>query len=567
MQQLRKHQQDFADVTDGIIGGSGITTILPEVTPGGGKSALPIIAGKLKDAGLIDKIAWICPRQSLQNQAERNFMDPFFRRLLGHNLSIRQSTSDQDPCRGLDGFVTTYQAVTADNRELQYQFSRNRYALVLDEFHHVELDGTWHKALAPLVNMARYLIPMTGTMERGDKANIAFLPYKEEKRGKATYLRPCPELNPRIAHIRYTRTDALAEQAIIPLKFHQHDGEISWIDKDGFEENAHLSTVTKDIAGAAIYSALSTEYAETLLSKAIKHWERHRQDVANAAKPKLLVVTANLEHAEKTVELIRRMGHHSMIATSHDSKQALKNIHAYKYKGLDILVSIAMAYEGFSCKPISHVACLTHIRSQPWIEQMVARSVRIDPALPYDVQYGHIFAPDDSHMKRIISQIQGEQAPIFKKKLEEQEQPSLFGDDPVDGPKIIPLKGELTGSREITLAGNGSTLPAPALIPFANPVKTPAEIENDLRGQIDSHIKVYAGNNGYDVRDLNSRLKERFWDKARADLTTPELRCVLAYCKREWPQSRIGRGTGRKPVPKKAMPWTGKVPILRREVS
>ena len=125
---LRRHQAEFQETIQGIIEGPGVETILCRVTPGGGKSALPIIAGRLITARLADRICWVVPRMSLQDQGERNFQDPFFRDLLQHRLSIRTSTNEPDPCRGLNGFITTYQAIGMQGgREL----ARRRSALVL----------------------------------------------------------------------------------------------------------------------------------------------------------------------------------------------------------------------------------------------------------------------------------------------------------------------------------------------------------------------------------------------------------------------------------------------------
>ena len=44
---LRTHQQEFGNVIAGIINGSGVRNIVAHVTPGGGKSTLPIQAGRL----------------------------------------------------------------------------------------------------------------------------------------------------------------------------------------------------------------------------------------------------------------------------------------------------------------------------------------------------------------------------------------------------------------------------------------------------------------------------------------------------------------------------------------
>jgi len=156
-------------VVDRIIWGSAIRNIIVKATPGSGKSSIPMIAGKLITAGLADALCWVCPRTALQDQGERNFIDPFFRQLLGHNLSIRKSTNDQNPCRGLQGITTTYQAIGVDKYQtLLNDFLRRRYILILDEHHHAEAeDGSWTKALMPLYEAAKYRVLMTGTMSRG----------------------------------------------------------------------------------------------------------------------------------------------------------------------------------------------------------------------------------------------------------------------------------------------------------------------------------------------------------------------------------------------------------------
>lgn len=550
---LRKHQREFAGAIDGIIAGSGKRTILCEVTPGGGKSALPIIAGRLKTAGKIDAVCWVCPRQSLQDQAERNFLDPFFRNLIGHNLTIRQSTNEVYPCRGLDGFVTTYQAVGVDtDKSLAFEFSRRRYALILDEFHHVEKGGVWHEALVPLVANATYLVLMSGTLERGDGKEIAFIPYTKEGGFIMPDVKPSGDLD----YIKYSRADALSEQAIIPLKFYFHDGEIKWIDKDGFDVRTSLARTNRKNAGAAIYSALSTEYANDLLRRSVDHWLKHKRSNPGA---KLLVVTANFQHAQKTVERINAMGLSADIATSHDGPAALNAIRRFKFKGQDILVSIAMAYEGFSCKPISHIACLTHIRSTPWIEQMVARAVRIDPSLPYEKQYGHVFAPDDILFLKIVAKIQTEQAPVLKKRILEQRQASLF--ESVPGPKIVPLDGKLTRARSLTLGGHGTGNAGQMHNDKPPLVKTPAEIERGLRKSIETHVRAYEFNNRYRPGRLNRELREKF-GKPRKEMTIAELRHVLEHIKKVYPISRVGRGSGRKRVPTKSVEWKGSSPKL-----
>lgn len=544
---LRKHQSDLSKIIDRIISGDPVRTIICRVTPGGGKSALPIIAGRLIAAGLADGICWVCPRRSLQYQGERNFQDPFFREAIGHRLSVRASTNEPDPCRGLNGFITTYQAIGLDEAGTVLEaFRRRRFILVCDEFHHVELDGVWHKALAPIAEAAKYVLLLSGTLERGDGKQIAFTPYLPNRIGHIPFLRNTTDT--RI--IEYSRSDALQERAIIPLKFFLNDGHAEWQDEGGNTVNMSLSKSGHE-ASRAIYTALSTEYAEDLLGLAFDHWIKHRQAVPTS---KLLVVTASLQHAKAAVEWMKGRWAASEIATSHESDAAHEAIKRFKDGGLDILVSIAMASEGLDVPEVDHMAILTHIRSTPWIEQCVCRAVRINRAAgPWEDQCGFIFAPDDPLFREIVRKIEAEQLPIARKSRAlagDGEQLELFDEPKKDGEKrlnFIPLSSRLTGRRELSLGGNGGGVAPVYQMPLP---KTPSEIEQELRDQIEEHVRAYSFRNRKTPYDLNKALFDRY-QKPRAEMTTPELEMVLRYLRQSYPQTYT-RGTGRQRVPTKA---------------
>ena len=57
----RRLQIEAMQIVDEIVGGSTIRDFLFMVTPGGGKSTLPIIFGKLILLGFADALCWICP--------------------------------------------------------------------------------------------------------------------------------------------------------------------------------------------------------------------------------------------------------------------------------------------------------------------------------------------------------------------------------------------------------------------------------------------------------------------------------------------------------------------------
>ena len=541
---LRKHQAAFDRAIDGIIAGSGTRQILVDVTPGGGKSLIPILAGKLIKAGLAERLAWICPRLTLTDQAERNFLDPFFRRMLDHNLTIRAATNQVNPCRGQDGFVTTYQAVGVDtSRSLAHEFSRHKYVLILDEFHHAEEGGVWHKALAPLVERAAFVVLMTGTLARGDGDRIAFMPYRAVGHGQFL---PDPTGDSSMEVVTYSRVDALKEHAILPLEFSLSDGEVTWETDTGEKKTATLSRAYAE-QSAALYTALNTEFAEDMLHNALEHWELYRSTIN--PRSKFLVVAADIGSAKRFLSTLKTWGHRAEIATSGDTEQALRNIKHFRSGDLGTLCTVAMAYEGFDCQPLTHVCALTHIRSVPWIEQMIARAARVDRlAGPYSEQRGYIFAPDDPLMRSVVNKIEAEQAAVAK------HSESLGvggGGGGGKAPDVIPLGSELTGTRQWALGGIPDGEPAPLTV---------SEREGILRRAIEQHIRKFTYDNFYRPERINGELKAAM-GKPRAEMTLEELEALDRYVRKTYPLNGNG-GSGKSParrikrtLPTKAVTW------------
>lgn len=557
---LRKHQREMQQVVNNIIAGAPTKEILLAATPGGGKSSIPIMAGKLIEAGLADKIAWVVPRSELQDQGERGFLDPFFRDLLGHRLTIRSSTNDRDPSRGLAGWVTTYQALGVDHHgRCCEDFERYRYVLCIDEYHHVEVDSAWEAALQDLIDRCAFLVKMSGTLERGNGSRIAFTDYREVRPEE---FQPHLQSSDRTAVIEYTRQDALAEQAILPLHFFLSDGPVAWQEKSGRIKDAHsLKTVNKVDASKALYTALNTGFADDLLKKTVRHWQELRY--ARNPRAKLLVVTADFADAKKRLQTLQGMGVRAAIATSHSPKQASANIQKFKGADLDALVTIAMAYEGMDVPEVTHIAALKRIRSQPWLEQMFARAVRVDKlAGPYGGQRAYVFAPHDKQLDEVVKKIREEQAPFVVEKEErpkgkgkdEEEFGEFEGEELEDKGPVKPLSGQVTGEKEVRL-GHGAVpmeqlslfgdAPIPLRPPLEEPVhavpvephfslETPREQERRLRKEIDRHIGDYAFRNHYEKGKLNKELKNQF-GKARADMTLVELENLQVFIRRVYP--------------------------------
>jgi superfamily II DNA or RNA helicase len=460
---LRAHQEAVREICKEIIAGRPIDRIEVFVTPGGGKSAIPVIAAaELIPTGFADKICWIVPRLSLQTQAEQQFLNPWLRKYLGHDLSVRSSTNEYDPSRGACGFVTTYQALGQDQGQTVLQeFRRHRYILIPDEIHHSAVGSEWERALLPLLDTCKLAILMTGSRHRGDGRKITRFRYREVPGGEMLDLAQ----DERTAVVQYTLTDALRERAVIQIHAVFQDCRAEWIDRDGERRTVQSFDDATDSTDA-VFTALRTNYAYEMIDQAIRHWNAHR--IINP-RAKILFVAPDIKTAKMYKEYIDAAGVHALIATSEDSKSALQAIHRFKQVGtpsaVNALVTVAMAYEGLDVPSITHLVALTHIRSAPWIEQMIARATRHDPhAGRWEDQKAYLFLPDDYEMRAIIHLMMAQQ------ELMVPSAPEPGGENPGDPPpekvepgpgaggEIIPMASGMTKGRMMDLS-TGERIP------------------------------------------------------------------------------------------------------------
>lgn len=376
---LRPHQANLQAVCSDIISGAPIKAIIADVTPGGGKSKLPVILASMLIPKIADRLVWVVPRNSLKYQGEAEFVDT----ILPTDKRLRATDgNDANPDRGTDGYITTYQAIGQKPAAHVEYTRRHRTILFLDENHHASDDSNWEAAIRPMVEFAVLVVYASGTLSRGDGAKIAFLDYTDS----ALSLRNSDTMRV----IRYPRRRAIDDGAILPVYARVIDGAAEWIAEDGTRKRTESIRGSGDDRSAAVYTALRTDYAFQLLGACITDWERTRQDFPAA---KLLVVAPNIAEATRYHQHLAR--HYlSEIATSDDTPAARKAIDGYRRGVFPVLVTVAMAYEGLSVREITHIACLTQIRTVPWLEQCFARANRVTPGKRFGVVYGpadHLF--------------------------------------------------------------------------------------------------------------------------------------------------------------------------------
>lgn len=470
MSGLRKHQRELMEVCSDLIeSGEYVKHILAHVTPGGGKSALPVIlANRLipdlvtmrgPDA-LATHVCWVVPRDSLKQQAEQAFRSPFLQRALGSMRLIRSASNEVNPARDRNGYVTTYHAIAA-LPELHWQeFTRpdRRYLLVLDECHHIndEEHASWRRAIAPLIEAASVVLYMTGTPMRGDGQPIAFLPYMEVS-GQRVLAADRAE---GWKVVRYSRADALNERAIVPIRMRWADASLQYEKAGvGMIETTSFDVLDESAVGDAIQVAVRTDYARQMLDQAAREWLAYRADHPWS---RFLVVAATQQLARDYATHLREQhGVQIEVALADEAAQKNRDVIAnFRERGRpEALATVGMAYEGLDVPGITHIVALTHIRSASWVEQMLARGVRVVGDIPWDDQYCLAYVMDDGKMRDVVQVIEEEQvaalgidrgateSPVGGGVPQEEERPAG------ERSQVIPLHGAMTGSRETDMRG------------------------------------------------------------------------------------------------------------------
>jgi superfamily II DNA or RNA helicase len=425
---LRGHQNALHRYLQGLDQADLPADILADVVPGGGKSMLPgLLAARLPR----HRIGWFVPRLSLARQAAIGMLKDF-------GIEIRESGNDTNPSRGTRGFVATHAALTADPSLWEDEFKRHPYLLIIDELHHAkQLRSGEPNSLAAAIARLRYLVRlcMTGTLETNDNSLIYSVPYAGTSRGYELDLQAFDG-----EVIRYSRSSALSEGAIVPVEFHYHDGPVKWEDKDGIQE-CRLSDVVAEDEAQAVWTALRTDLADQLLANCISHWRQFGD--------RLLVVTADQQTAKAYHAEIRRQGISCGLAIS-EADDAHSDIEQFRQGGFQCLVTCQMAYEGLDVPAITHIACLTHIRSLPWILQMLARAWR---ALA-EKSKCWAFVPNDPRMNRVIERIRQEQDAVVP--LPRDVGAGGSGGGPI---AFVPISGEVASVTAEMLDGSSAEDP------------------------------------------------------------------------------------------------------------
>ncbi|MFK7848811.1 MAG: DEAD/DEAH box helicase [Rhodothermales bacterium] len=418
---LRKEQQVAVEKAVQFFneGKKSITLIL---CPGYGKTlASQLICNELARLGHIDGAVSYVPRLTLSRQYELDWRrdkeefrsglfhinfpwvhGAFADLLVGDFLEVDNEFPLISPrIRSQFGAVTTYSSLCKNPPIHFEQFKQGRYVLILDEAHQLGQEteggqGTQSaKLIEQLAEYAAFTIIMTGTEVRTDGKKILpkYINY-EERTGdngeKKLYLLP----------------DVLARYT---------DGV-----RDGYLRKFWYNLI--DVNYQKVYAnrteAVNIAYEDGSIKEAVKHPHVWQSLVDNGVERLLkgkqnidqrlceLITAVDQAHARKIHKYIQEKYPRlkSLIAVSDDGSKAKNNLEDFKQGGYDILVTVKMAYIGYSYKWLMYWVCASHYRAFLDLEQTAGRIIRTLPisTIPLKKQLAEVIAPGDVRMRNFL---------------------------------------------------------------------------------------------------------------------------------------------------------------------
>jgi superfamily II DNA or RNA helicase len=401
---LRKHQARALAVAREIVAGRRHQKVyVAGVTPGGGKTLMAsLFSNELADHGVIEQVIVVVPNDPLRDQMRKSFHDP----ARGLDRYLRQQTHERVlPGLGKPfGVVATYQSLTSDISSKRYAAlaAKRPTLLIFDECHHLCENKAWERGAKRLVDAAKILLAMSGTLWRWDEERIPFVNYDADNRA--------------IVDIKYSRADALGEQAILPVEFRFFDGTAVYEHRSIPHDTALSLAPLKEQPRAVRTAIMSEEFVRKFLDAGMQEFERYRsQYYASQA--------IGVFHDKKSTRRACAWARHAhpkiapVISLCGDggSDQRIKSFRAGMHP---VLFTVRKAYEGLDVPPATHLFYLGDSRSWPFLDQVIARVTRYNDKAPlsWDEQRGYVYVPDDKRIRDYVDNMMEEQEVYYRER-------------------------------------------------------------------------------------------------------------------------------------------------------
>ena len=450
MNRLRSHQS--AAVAAGREIGKhldqGSTTVL-EVVPGGGKSrCIPLLYSKLQKKQR-NGVVWLGPRLSLQGQnAQAAAEGVDGKGSLGLRIADSVDAYLCSPSEFPDGYSDNYCNLAVNVGKHISALKAMMFEtgipplLVADEMHHLKrddgsvLEPGWSRAFREFENTLHefaergekqvHRLLMTGTPFRTDGAPVYGLEYGQACEGdlhqfadedepflpKGTFASGILERRNKGPNrwIRYSREDAIAENAITRIRPYWYDGEVFAEDYGAsyMMSEAPDRKLALNAARSFVHETNLDASMKPIVSQAYSNLTDYREDFPGA---QLIVVCSRQSVVKKMAKWIRETMEPCAVAISDDAASK-KNIDRFRKGEVNVLVTVAMAYEGMDAPKATHLVFLGSYRSASWLSQCFARVWRWGPSNwgSHD-RVAHLYLPKDPRMILSCAEIEedGEQ--------------------------------------------------------------------------------------------------------------------------------------------------------------
>ncbi len=400
----------------------GLKSITLILCPGYGKTlASQLICNEFARLGYIDGAVSYVPRLTLSRQYELDWRrdkeefrsgefhvefpwtnGQFTDFLVGDFLEVENEyplVSPRIPSQF--GAVTTYSSLCSNPQIHFDQFKRGRFVLILDESHQLGQEseggqGTQSAQLIEkLVEYAAFVIIMTGTEVRTDRKKILPKYIKYEERVGDNGMRKIHLVPDVLA--RYT--DGVRDGYLRKFWYNLVDVNYSKVYANRTEQ---VNIAYED--GSIKKAVKHTQVWQSLVDKGVERLRRGKSLI----DPRLceLITAVDQAHARKIHKYLEEKYPRlrSLIAVSDDGAKAKNNLEEFKQGGYDILVTVKMAYVGYSYKWLMYWVCASHYRAFLDLEQTAGRIIRTLPesTIPLKKQLAEVIAPADVRMKNFL---------------------------------------------------------------------------------------------------------------------------------------------------------------------
>lgn len=440
---LRDHQSAVVEAGQAVrLASAKSSTTFLEVVPGGGKSRCVPLMYDAMGRGNRHGLIWIAPRRILQAQS----VDASLEGIDGKGTAglriapdLRSYSKDVH-----QGFATNYANLARNVHEHIKAAQTMRSPLIAaDEVHHLKVDSTsprepgWSRAFR-LFDEAfdnAHRLFMSGTPFRSDGHPIYGAHYIEH--GMAadadTWHWQLDRDAPGVTHIRYPRGLGIQENAVLRIRPFWFDGPVSF-HREGRGQCEFPSLVAAEQAAVELKDrTLATAAKETFLNpwvssvhkpmitRAYKDVVRYREEYPGA---QLIVTLTRQDACEHFAEWFTGTFGEPAVVACADTPDAAANVERFRTGEVNVLFTVAMAYEGMDAPRATHLVHLGGYRSLGWLMQCLARVWRYGPSDWSSDRICHLYAPADMRMQEACAAIglQGEDVnPFSPPKLSDPE--------------------------------------------------------------------------------------------------------------------------------------------------